>query len=116
MTGNERRPPSESFDLLRMDRQIQRRVVGRRAAKAAAMLGVVAVGLRRRGLLGWAAAGVGLSALAREVWGWLEARPEWRKRAPAQFRGLLNLNRDQVDLASAYSFPASDPPAPHDLH
>jgi hypothetical protein len=116
MTGIERRSASESFDLLRMDRQIQRRVAGRRAAKAAAMLGVVAVGLRRGGALGWAAAGLGLSVLAREVWGWLEARPEWRKRAPAHFRRMFNLNHDQVDVASAYSFPASDAPAPHDVH
>lgn len=113
MTGTAMRRDTESFDLMRMDRQIQRRVAGRRALKAAAMLGVVAVGLRRGGALGWAAAGLGLSALARELWAWFEARPEWRKRTPANFRRLLN--GDQVDVGSAYSFPASDVPA-HDLH
>lgn len=113
MTGTQKPALAPSFDLLRMDRQIQRRVVGRRAAKAAAMLGVVAVGLRRGGLLGWAAAGLGLSGLAREMWAWLEDRPEWRKRTPIDFRSWLN--RDRVDVSSAQSFPASDAPA-HDLH
>jgi hypothetical protein len=113
MTGTEMRRDAESFDLMRMDRQIQRRVAGRRALEAAAMLGVVAVGLRRGGALGWAAAGLGLSALARQLWVWLEARPEWRKGAPAHLRRLLN--GDRVDVGSAYSFPASDAPA-HDLH
>jgi hypothetical protein len=113
VTGTAMRRDGESFDLMRMDRQIQRRVAGRRALKAAAMLGVVAVGLRRGGALGWAAAGLGLSALARELWVWLEARPEWRNGAPAQLRRLLNGDRE--DVGSAYSFPASDAPA-HDLH
>lgn len=113
MTGIDRRAATPSFDLMRMDRQIQRRVVGRRAAKAAAMLGVVAVGVRRGGALGWAAVGLGLSALARELWTWLEDRPEWRKRTPINMRSLLK--GDQVDVASASSFPASDAPA-HDLH
>lgn len=104
---------AQSFDLLRMDRQIQRRTAGRRAAKAAALLGVAALGSRRGGLLGWAAAGLGLAALAREVWAWLEDRPEWRKRSPITVRNLLS--KDRVDAASASSFPASDAPS-HDLH
>lgn len=112
MTGSET-PGAGTFDLLRMDRGIQRRTAGRRAAKAAAMLGVAALGSRRGGILGWAAAGVSLVALAREIWDWLEARPEWRKRAPISLRRLLSA--DRVDAASASSFPASDAPS-YDLH
>lgn len=112
MTSSAMRREAESFDLMRMDRQIQRRIVGRRALKAAAMLGIVAIGLRRGGALGWAAAGLGLSALARELWVWVEARPEWRKRTPVNVR---RPNGDRADASSAYSFPASDAPS-HDLH
>jgi len=106
---------TESFDLLRMDRQIRRKTAASRAARAAALLGVAVFGGRRGGVLGWAAAGLGLAGLAGEVWAWLDARPEWRKQAPLSLRRLFGSRRDPVDVASAGSFPASDAPS-YDLH
>lgn len=112
MSSAEPRAPIESFDLLAGDRRRQRRVAGRRALHAVALVGLAAAGARRGGGLGWAGVGFGLALLARNVRVWLDAMPEWRKRSRVDLRRLLSKNlSDPVDRASADSFPASDGPA-----
>jgi len=112
-------PATPGFDLLGMDRQIQRRVARQRTLHVAAWTGLAALGLRKGGVLGWLGAGAGLFALARELLLWREQQPEWRKSAahePSTLGRLLRTRHaDPVDRASANSFPASDPPS-HDTH
>jgi hypothetical protein len=107
-----------SFDLLRMDRQIKRRVIRQRAWQIGAWTGLTGIGLKKGGVLGWLGAGVGLFGLVRELVLWREQRPEWRKasRERPSLRRLLRTDRsDRVDQGSADSFPASDAPS-HDDH
>jgi hypothetical protein len=102
----------QSFDLLSMDRRIQRRVVRKRALHLAAWSGVIALGLKRGGVLGGLGAGAGVFALVRELLAWRDERPEWRKLAPRKpllERLLRPGHGDPVEQASAASFPASDP-------
>jgi hypothetical protein len=109
-------PATPSFDLLRMDRTIRARVVRTRALHVAAWTGVVAVGLKKGGVIGWLGTGMGLFGLVRELLVWREKRPEWRKASrngPSFRRFLRSGQTDAVDRASAASFPASDAPS-HD--
>jgi hypothetical protein len=107
-------PASPSFDLLRMDREIQARVVRKRALHIAAWTGVFAIGFKRGGVLGWLGTGIGLFGLARELLVWQEEQPEWRKASGhglSLWRLLRSKHVDPTDRASAASFPASDAPS-----
>jgi len=95
---------ARTVDIMKMDRQITRRVQGRRLLRAVAWGGLVAWGVRRRGVVGFAVAAYGLTRLSRVLGEW---RPLWQK-------GLLPLEPilpHPVDQASWESFPASDSPA-----
>ena len=116
MTGLETSSEAGSFDLLRMDRQIQRRQTRRRIAKVIGWTGVVAVSISRGGVLGWLVAGGGMFGLVHELVDWRDDRPEWQKQGGAHSHGVIHrlLTRhraDAVDKSSQFSFPASDPPA-----
>ena len=105
-----------SFDLLRMDRQIQRRETGRRVTKTIAWTGLVAVAVAKRGVLGWLIAGAGIYGLVHELLDWRDSRPEWSKHTRPGPRGVVGRllarhPQDVVDNQSKFSFPASDPPA-----
>jgi hypothetical protein len=106
--------PSASFDLMSMDRQIQRRVTNRRVLAGAAWVGLMAVGLKRGGLLGWIGVGAGALGFGVQVSTWLEARPEWSKvrHQPMLLRRMLARHADKVDESVKETFPASDPTAP----
>jgi hypothetical protein len=110
------RDAGPSFDLLGMDRQIRRRIVRERVLRATFWMGLVAIGLRTRGLLGWLGAGAGSLALVRELNVWNHQRPEWQRQrssggGPWLRRLLRSGHDDPVDQASTTSFPASDAPS-----
>jgi hypothetical protein len=116
MSAGEHATPS--FDLLSMDRKIQRRIARKRALKIAAWASVLAIGFKKGRFIGWLGMGAGVFALTRELLVWREEQPEWRKTAKPlregfTFRRLLAGQSDPVDQASATSFPASDAPS-HD--
>lgn len=105
-----------SFDLLRMDRQIQRRETRRRLTKTLAWTSLIAVSITRRGVLGWLVASGGMYGLVHELLDWRDSRPEWSKHIRPAHHGVVGrlLERhphDGVDSQSKSSFPASDPPA-----
>lgn len=104
-----------SFDLLRMDRQIQRRETLRRVTKTVAWTGLIAAAVAKRGVLGWLLAGGGIYGLVHELLDWRESRPEWSKHAGPSPHGVVGRllarhPQDVVDNQSKFSFPASDPP------
>lgn len=116
MSQDVQQPATPTFDLLRMDRAIVARVVRKRALHVAAWSGVIAIGFRKGGLLGWLGTGLGLFGLVRELLVWQDERPEWRKasRNGLSFQRLFRSGQtDPIDRASAASFPASDAPS-HD--
>jgi hypothetical protein len=105
---------AQSFDLLRMDRQIQVRQTRRRLAKVAGWAGLIAFALSRRGVLGWVVAAGGVYALVDELFDWRDERPEWKKGARHVTGGVLHRlmtprDRGNVGSESELSFPASDP-------
>ena len=102
-------PPTESFDLLRMDRKIERRVRLARYARLTSWAALVVFGLRRRGLFGFALAAVGVTQLGRALADRVELWP--KPKGPA-LRQLESRSTDAaIDHASWASFPASDPPS-----
>ena len=107
--------PAQSFDLLRMDREIHNRETRRRLAKTIGWTGLIAVSISRGGVLGWLLAGAGVYGLVHELSDWRESRPEWKRHMGPAHHGVLRRlfashGRDVVDQ-SELSFPASDPPA-----
>jgi hypothetical protein len=111
-------PAEGTFDLLRMDRQIQRRETRRRLTKTLAWTGLIAVSMTKRGVLGWLLAGGGVYGLVHELLDWRDSRPEWSKHVGPRPHGVVRRllarhPRDAVDNQSKLSFPASDPPVPH---
>ena len=108
--------PALTFDLLRMDRQIQRRDTRRRLTKTLAWTSLIAVSMARRGVLGWLLAGGGVYGLVNELLDWRDSRPEWSKHIGPAHHGvvrrlLARRPRDSVDSQSKLSFPASDAPS-----
>lgn len=106
----------KTFDLLRMDRRIERRIARGHALHVAAWSGVIVLSARKGGVLGWLGVGAGVFALVRRLTVWRDERPEWRTSAPRRpllQRLLRSGHPDRVEQASAASFPASDAPT-HD--
>jgi hypothetical protein len=101
----------ESFDLLKVDRDIDRRARAVRVASVALWGGLLAFGLRRRGGLGLAAMAVSLERLyhlfAPASRNGSRAVPG---RAPRRAMPTGKQDWDQVDQALWETFPASDPP------
>jgi hypothetical protein len=101
----------ESFDLLKVDRAIDRRARALRVARVALWGGLLAFGLRRRGGLGLAAMAVSLERLyhlfAPTIRNGAHAVPG---RSPRRGIPTNKQDWDQVDQASWETFPASDPP------
>lgn len=108
---------TESFDLLRMDREIQRRQTGRRLTKVAGWTGLLALALARGRTLGWIVAAGAVYGLVGELADWRDERPEWKKGPQAGAGGLMGrlLTVRRPADPSEHSFPASDPPSiePH---
>jgi hypothetical protein len=99
--------PHESFDLLKLDRDLERRARAARVANVALWGGLLAFGLRRRGPLGLAATALSLERLYRAFAPAIRAvsgRPV--PRATPLDKGEW----DRVDEANWETFPASDPP------
>lgn len=108
--------PAESFDLLRMDRHIARRHLGRRLLKVVGWTGLLALSLSKRGILGWLVAAGAVYGLVDELLDWSDERPEWRKNALHLGGGVLRRllpasTEERAEWQSELSFPASDPPA-----
>jgi hypothetical protein len=102
----------ESFDLLKVDRDIDRRARAVRVASVALWGGLLAFGLRRRGGLGLAAMAVSLERLYH-LFAPNTARNGARALPGRSPRRAIPTNKqdwDQVDQASWETFPASDPP------
>lgn len=99
----------ESFDLLKVDRAIERRARASRVAQAVLWGGLLAFGLKRRGAVGLVAMAVSLERLYRMF------KPDARKPAgQPQGRQLRSSAKsrewDRVDQGLWETFPASDPP------
>ena len=111
---NEEEP--NTFDLLKMNRDVEGRGRARRVGSIAAGALLVGLGVARGRLLGVALAAVGVNLVTRQLTGrsaWEHARGFFSSH---HLPGLSRPNkfgngvRDTVDESSWESFPASDPP------
>jgi hypothetical protein len=99
----------ESFDLLKLDRDIERRARTARLASVALWGGLLAFGLRRRGALGLAAIAVSLERLYR-VFAPAARADHVSGHSALRAKPTDKGEWDRVDEASWETFPASDPP------
>ncbi len=97
---SDRAVESETFDILKMGRDITARQRRTRVMRALAGGALILAAVRVRGLLGAIALGSGVYAVYRAFAGY-----SLRSDSPRSNQS------DWVDEASAQSFPASDPPA-----
>lgn len=103
MNDLNRTEPSETFDIMKMGRQVVAKQRRKRAGQVAVGGALVATGALVRGWLGIIALGAGAYVLVRAVRDGVNDAIASRPR--------LGRGDDLVDEASSLSFPASDPPA-----
>jgi hypothetical protein len=93
---------NDTFDIMKMGRQVVAKQRRRRAARAAVGTGLIATGALVRGWLGVISIGTGAYVILRAVTDGVHSMIAARPRLGTH---------DAVDEASSQSFPASDPPA-----
>jgi hypothetical protein len=98
---------ASTFDILASARNLRRRALRRKLAKASGGAALVGYGLAKRGVVGLACVAVG----ARLLWREFRATLNSARRREIGKGSFGDGTRDHVDEASWESFPASDAPA-----